>query len=459
MQERVFPRTIKLIVFLGDLFFLNALFLGLYMTGHLVIHPAELSWFLFLGFANVSWLMVLFYTNPYKIIRMAKTGRVVSEITFAVFQHFLITAALLLVLEIKQVHPWSLGVVYFTFLMVALVWRLIFIVWLRLYRQRGKDIQHVAVLGYGTLAIQLQRFFMRHPEYGYRVSGFFDVQGKPEKKLGSISDFYQHVTENKIDEVYCCVPYVSYIQVKDVIAWCEDKFIKVKVLNEFRAFSLKGVELEHYDNLPILNVIALPLDDKRNQLLKRLFDVVFAALFFITVGWWLFALIALAIKLDSKGPVFFRQTRAGKNNTRFNCFKFRTMVVNDQADSLQATRSDPRITRVGSFLRKTSLDELPQFFNVLLGDMSIVGPRPHPILLNEKFLDRIAKFMARHSVKPGITGLAQVRGYRGETQRLQDMKGRFRLDVFYIENWSFIFDLKIIIATVTGLLADNEKAY
>lgn len=459
MREGRFTRFIKFVIFCGDVVFLNSLFLILYFLGHLVVHPIDRSWFVFLGLTNLSWLLVLFYTNPYKLLRITKVGHVAADISFAVFQQFLITAALLYLMQFPQVHWWSIAAVYLIFLTIVLGWRVTFLFLLRHYRIRGKNIQSVVVMGYGPLAIQLQRFFSRHPEYGYRIVGFFDDQRQAGKVRGGIQDFYEFVVNKAIDEVYCCAPYMSHQQVRDVINWCEDKFIKVKVLNEYRALSLKNVELERYDNIPILSVTALPLDDKRNQLLKRLFDLMFALLFMITVGWWLFLLLGLIIKLDSRGPVFFRQQRAGRNNTTFTCWKFRTMRVNDEADSLQATRNDPRITRIGSFLRKTSLDELPQFLNVLQGTMSVVGPRPHPLQLNQTFARRIGKFMARHSVKPGITGLAQVKGYRGETRELHDMRGRFRLDVFYIENWSFPLDVKIILQTIGQIFKGSEKAY
>jgi len=459
MQESGFSRTVKLIIFAGDVVFLNALYLILYFIGHLIIHPVDQSWFLFLVLTNVTWLVVLFYSNPYKIFRIVKLRQVASEITFAVFQHFLITSTILYLMQVKQVHWWSLAIVYAVFLVLVLHWRLLLVSLLRWYRSKGKNVQRVAILGYGSLAIQLQRFFQRNPQYGFEVSGFFDYEAKSGKKIGGIEDFFNHVIKNKIDEVYCCVPYVSYQQVREVIDWSEDKFIKVKVLNEFRAFSLKGVKLERYDNIPILSVTSLPLDDKRNKLLKRVFDILFAATFLMLIGWWLFAIISLMIKIDSSGPVFFKQIRAGRNNLKFHCLKFRTMQVNPLADTIQATRNDSRITRVGSLLRRTSLDELPQFINVLIGDMSIIGPRPHPLVLNEVFSERIRKFMSRHSVKPGITGLAQVKGYRGETQKLHDMKGRFRLDVFYIENWSLAFDVKIIVQTIFHLFKGSEKAY
>ncbi|MFN5170110.1 MAG: undecaprenyl-phosphate glucose phosphotransferase [Cyclobacteriaceae bacterium] len=459
MNSGRFARFVKFVLFLGDVLFLNILFLALYFRGHLIIHPIDRSWFVFLGLINLSWLIVLFGTNPYKVFRVTKAGNLARDIAFAIFQQFLITSTVLYLMAFPQVHWWSVAAVYSIFLLVELAWRLIFLYYLRWNRLRGKNIQRVAVLGYGPLAIQLQRFFSRHPEFGYRISGFFDDNHRSEKISGDLEGFFEHVSQEGIEEVYCCAPYLPYDQVREVIDWCEDKFIKVKVLNEYRALSLKSVELERYDNIPILSVTALPLDDKRNQLLKRLFDLTFASLFMVMVGWWLFLLLALIIRLDSRGPVFFRQLRAGRNNTAFKCWKFRTMRVNDEADSLQATRNDPRVTRVGGFLRKTSLDELPQFLNVLQGNMSVVGPRPHPLLLNENFARRIGKFMARHSVKPGITGLAQVKGYRGETRELHDMRGRFRLDVFYIENWSFPLDVKIILQTIGQMFKGSGKAY
>ena len=174
---------------------------------------------------------------------------------------------------------------------------------------------------------------------------------------------------------------------------------------------------------------------------------------------WLVPLIGLLIKLESKGPVFFKQNRHGRNNKLFLCYKFRTMVVNQLSDTKQATKNDPRITRVGSILRKTSIDEVPQFINVFLGSMSVVGPRPHPIKLNEEFAPQIDRFFQRHAVKPGITGLAQAKGFRGETSQFNDMYGRVKLDRFYVKNWSLFLDLKIIILTIISIIKSNENAY
>jgi exopolysaccharide biosynthesis polyprenyl glycosylphosphotransferase len=217
--------------------------------------------------------------------------------------------------------------------------------------------------------------------------------------------------------------------------------------------------MEQYDKLPGIDMSSFSIDEPRSQLLKRIFDLIFATFFSILVLSWLIPIIALLIKLESKGPVFFIQLRNGEKNTPFGCIKFRTMFLNNEADSKQATKDDSRITRVGKFLRKSSIDEFPQFINVLKGEMSLIGPRPHPIKLNEKFAPLIANIMSRHYVKPGITGLAQCMGYRGETQTLADMENRVRLDRYYIENWTFWLDIKIIFLTVVSLIRGSDKAF
>lgn len=193
--------------------------------------------------------------------------------------------------------------------------------------------------------------------------------------------------------------------------------------------------------------------------IKRSMDVLFSLFVFVFIISWLFPIIGLLIKMDSKGPIFFKQLRHGKNNIPFYCYKFRTMYVNKEADTKQATEDDPRVTRMGKFLRKSSLDELPQFFNVFIGEMSVVGPRPHAIPMNIKFCEEIDNFMYRHAVKPGITGLAQAKGFRGETKDFFDIYSRCKLDIFYVDNWSPWLDFKIMIWTALSLLQNNSKVY
>jgi len=215
----------------------------------------------------------------------------------------------------------------------------------------------------------------------------------------------------------------------------------------------------HYQDLYIEDSLLHPLDDATNRLIKRTFDIAFSAAVIIILLSWLLPLLAVLIKVTSKGPVFFVQKRHGINNKTFRCLKLRTMRTGQEHQFKQATRNDDRVTPLGRFLRKTSLDEMPQFLNALVGDMAVVGPRPHALKHNEKFSPAIRNFWQRHTVKPGITGLAQIRGYRGDTSTIMRMKNRVRLDIFYIQNWTFILDVKIVWMTVVSLLRGDQNAF
>jgi exopolysaccharide biosynthesis polyprenyl glycosylphosphotransferase len=225
-----------------------------------------------------------------------------------------------------------------------------------------------------------------------------------------------------------------------------------------RAFD-KNILLELYGHMPILTPRQEPLENKANEFVKRAFDIVFSSFVLVFLLSWLLPLLALIIKLDSKGPVFFKQLRSGRNNKPFYCLKFRSMYVNTDSDSKQASRGDSRITRIGAVLRKTNLDELPQFINVLFGDMSVVGPRPHMLKHTEDYSLLIDNYMVRHFLTPGITGWAQVNGYRGETKETSLMNERVKADIWYLENWSFFLDLKIVFLTVWQAIRGNENAY
>ncbi|WP_339877736.1 sugar transferase [uncultured Algoriphagus sp.] len=209
----------------------------------------------------------------------------------------------------------------------------------------------------------------------------------------------------------------------------------------------------------IFNRYSVNLLDSSQIISKRIFEILSVSIFLLLIASWLFPIIALFIKMESKGPVFYKQLRHGQNNVPFYCFKFRSMKFEPETNFKQATKGDSRVTKVGAFLRKSSLDELPQLLNVLIGEMAIVGPRPHAIPMNKEFAEKMENFMCRHMVKPGITGLAQAKGYRGEILNLSDMNARLRYDLFYIKNWSFLFDLKIILLTFNSLIFRNKNAY
>jgi putative colanic acid biosynthesis UDP-glucose lipid carrier transferase len=460
MQHR-FSKYLPLLTFVGDIFALNGLLIFLYLNGHLIVETYDRSWFLFLFILNVSWVVIVLFTSPYRVQRVYPLIKLVQNTGYSVLQHFLFSFTLIFLFDFVLVHNWGPIISYLIFGFLILVLRMSLYYFLSFYRSKGYNFRNVAIIGFGAIAKHLEVFFTLHPEYGYRFIGYFDDVAKSPKVIGDINGIKTMITNPTvpIDEIYCCLPYVRYGQIKQIIDLAEDRLIKVKLITDFRAFSFKGLELERYDHIPVLNVSSIPLDNRDNQVIKRIFDVLFSLFIALTVFSWLFPIIALAIKLDSKGPVFFKQKRTGKDNTDFLCWKFRTMRTNGEADIRQATRLDCRVTRVGAILRKTSLDELPQFFNVLQGTMSVVGPRPHMLKHTEEYARLIKKFMVRHHVKPGITGLAQAKGYRGETKNLLEMKNRVKLDRFYIENWSFILDLKIIVATAISLAKGDQKAY
>lgn len=242
---------------------------------------------------------------------------------------------------------------------------------------------------------------------------------------------------------------------------CLDLGIRVRIIPNFYREIETRFSLEENRQTPILKLQVEPLEDPFNSMIKRAFDIVFSGVVLITIFPILMLIFGLIIKLTSKGAIFFKQTRSGLNHSEFTCWKFRTMKVIDQrqADKIQASKDDPRITWIGKFMRRTNLDEFPQFINVLLGDMSIVGPRPHPLSLNEKFGNKLSFYMTRHQCKPGVTGWAQANGYRGETKEDFLMEKRIEFDRYYIYHWTFWLDIKIIFLTVWKMLSGDEQAY
>ena len=248
-------------------------------------------------------------------------------------------------------------------------------------------------------------------------------------------------------------------KIKDLVDFCDKNMMRFKVVPDFRGFLFKRVNIDFFDDVPVVTLRAEPLTDITNRFFKRVFDILFSSLVIVFVLSWLYPIIAILIKFSSKGPVLFKQARSGVANREFMCYKFRSMTQSVDADTKQASKGDARITKIGAFLRKSSLDEFPQFINVFMGDMSIVGPRPHMLAHTEEYSALINKYMVRQLVKPGITGAAQVNGYRGETKELKDMEGRVRLDVWYIENWSLSVDINIIFHTVWNVFKGDENAF
>lgn len=320
---------------------------------------------------------------------------------------------------------------------------------------------YIIVGGKGTNIKHIFKSF----EYAYQgkakcLGRFGNTNYNYIKNIGTYSKLKAFIRDSKnVDKLYYIYSDLSNEEIRELMQLCQTNFIDFEIVPRETDLFPRGVNVEFSDDLPVLTLKSEPLFRLRNKIIKRTFDVFFSSMVILLIFPWLIPIIAVLIKLESKGPIFFIQDRSGYKGDAFLCFKFRTMTVNQDADNKQATKNDNRITKIGAFLRKTSLDEFPQFLNVFLGQMSVVGPRPHMLKHTEHYTDLIDIFMIRHQAKPGITGWAQVNGYRGPTEQLSQMENRVKSDVWYIENWSFFLDLKCIFYTIFNVLKGEENAF
>ena len=458
MTQR-YSKYLKEINLAGDIVFLNVAFFAVYFLFFDTLSTIFRSRYFELQlFFNISWIVSAYFLNVHDNTRTLSFERIIRRLLNALGLYLLLIFAFLGV-KGSTIDKAFIFQAYVATSLAVTVFNLGLLVFLKYYRRIGYNFRNVIIAGYGEMSTELRKFFTFHPEHGYKFLGYFDDNFNSPIIKGKVSTIKEMALSQNVDEIYCVLPYMDPKQVRDLINFGEDNFIKVRVVPDFRGFPFKGVEVQLYDFIPVLDFRPIPLDDQFNNFLKRVFDIIFSSLAIVFVISWLFPIIAIFIRMESSGPVIFKQKRSGKNNRPFVCYKFRTMTMNKDSDLKQATKFDKRITKVGAFLRKTNLDELPQFFNVLKGEMSVVGPRPHMLRHTEEFSKSVDKFMLRHSIKPGITGLAQAKGYRGETNTVAKIKNRVKLDRFYVENWSLLFDLKIIMMTVSSMLKGDENAY
>lgn len=410
----------------------------------------------FAVFISLSWIIIALNIGFYEVYRFTKVVAIGNRI-LKQFALFTIVCFAFLGLYVKDSNPRE--TIIYTVISVFLIaaFKLFIYYFLRKYRTLyGGNFRKVVLLGNPKRVAQLATFFDENPDYGYQLVKIFSTE--TDKKL-SIESCYDFVKKEKIDEIYCSLYDLTNIQVNDMIDFADNNLKILKFLPDNKEFFARNLKLDYYGYIPILSLRSIPLDDIINQMIKRTFDIVFSLIIIVFVLSWLIPILAFFIKSESKGPIFFMQMRNGLNYKEFNCYKFRSMRLNEIADIEQVSKNDPRITKIGRFMRKTSIDELPQFFNVFLGEMSVVGPRPHMVSHTEMYAQKVDKFMVRHFIKPGITGLAQTNGFRGEVENDQDIIYRVKYDIFYMENWSLLLDLKIIFMTLVNAVKGEEKAY
>jgi len=324
--------------------------------------------------------------------------------------------------------------------------------YLRFRRAKGFYVHRVFIVGLNDMSIFLRHLLNNNPMLGYEFIGY--VSDKPEEDedvLGNMEELVSLVNQHQIDFLFVThSAYNDLMKSRELLALCNKIGVRLRFVPENQYWFKNRMDMETVGSLVVFNPQEIPLDDMQARFFKRIFDVFFSSMVILFIISWLFPIISLLIKLSSKGPVFFSQKRTGINNKTFTCLKFRSMQMNNECDEKQASVNDHRITAIGRFLRKTNIDEFPQFFNVLIGQMSIVGPRPHMLKHTEQYSELIEYYRVRHYVKPGITGWAQVNGYRGETDKLWKMEKRVEFDMSYLENWTFWWDLKIVLLTIFG---------
>lgn len=400
-----------------------------------------------------SWGVSVYLMGKYQLRRFSRIPKTIQK---SARLGFVFMGTNFLMQEAFIVHPLPLHfflVFHVLFFVGIVLFRVTFIKVMKRYRSLGRNYRNVVILGDTPDTKRLAKTFQESSDLGYRLKHTISFKEFDFDRLTQI------IEEDEVNEIYISAHKFTNKEFNKIIDYADNNLIKIRVVPNFSGFFASNLKLDYVGFQPILVHREIALDDIVNASIKRGFDIVFSLLVIVGLLSWLVPLMALIIKWESKGPIFFIQKRSGINNEDFGCIKFRSMAVNAQSDAMQATKGDMRVTRVGAFIRKTSIDELPQFINVLLGDMSVVGPRPHMVRHTKEFSDVVDRYMLRHFVKPGITGLAQTMGYRGETKSKGDIKGRITLDRFYIENWNFFLDLKIIYKTVVNGVRGEENAY
>ncbi|WP_104735081.1 undecaprenyl-phosphate glucose phosphotransferase [Hanstruepera ponticola] len=441
---------IRPISYFFDLSIINGLGLLYFFNG--IVDP-----FIFVLATSGSWVALSLFSKFYEVYRYTREITIVSLI----FRQILLFGLILFAFsgfyrELNILPKVIIKYILSIFILIALLKFSMYYL-LQKYRTAfGGNYRITVILGRNKQTNSLENFFKNNPEYGYIHKKTFNTKDYDSFDL---EECFRFIRQEKIDEIYCAASELSNKQMNRVVDFADNNLKILKFLPDNKDIYSKKLKYEYYDYIPILSLRDIPLDYPVNQFFKRSFDIIFSSFVIVFLLSWLTPIIAILIKLESRGPVFFKQSRNGFNYKEFDCYKFRSMTPNKDAHLYQATRGDQRVTKIGKFIRKTSIDELPQFYNVLFGDMSVVGPRPHMVSHTNMYAKKIDKFMVRHFVKPGITGLAQVSGFRGEVETDKDIIGRVKYDIFYIENWSLLLDLKIITKTFINTIKGEEKAY
>lgn len=443
---------------LGDLAVLNfsLVFVGWIDLEIHVRNFTQISTYILHG--NLSWFITYFvFANQNLYLR----GRFYSRflrISKRQFIFYVVAAALAVVYDTQKLHRSYFLHYTLLFYGIRMMAYWLGYKYLQYKRSKGINTLRTLIIGCNKTGFLLKRILESNPMFGYNFVGFACSDHKVESDLlGRPKDLEKLIDKHNIGIVFVTFSFFSndtnLFDNSKILEICNRKGIRLRLVPHRNLSVQNKISHETIGGLVAFNPQEIPLDYVGGRVLKRMFDILFSGLVILLLFSWLFPIVALLIRLDSKGPIFFKQKRTGYNNQDFNCLKFRSMKVNGESDSRQATANDDRITKFGAFLRKSNIDELPQFINVFIGHMSVVGPRPHMLKHTEQYSALIGNYLVRHYVKPGITGWAQVNGLRGETKELSAMERRVDADVEYMEKWSLPLDLQIVWLTIFGKTA------
>ncbi|WP_316809984.1 undecaprenyl-phosphate glucose phosphotransferase [Pedobacter heparinus] len=426
---------------------------------------AEIKTFIVLNLvSNIFWLMSSYLTAAYIIYKDVNL-KILSKrtaISLVMFCFALVSFSLLANYHLDQFFAICIVVGFGIFLLIS---RLMLISYVLYTRTNRKFYNNVVIIGFNETSRSLTRLFYSS-QSNLRFRGYFDDIDEDSLKqaypiLGNVGNCLDYAIDHHISEIYCTLSPESSADLYRIAEEAEKHFIRFRFVPDLSKFIGRKVHVDFIDNMPILSLRSEPMEYRTAQIKKRLFDIIMSSMILLFLLSWLLPILAILIKFDSKGPVFFSQKRTGRNNREFSCLKLRSLkpVNNANEATAQVTQNDNRLTRVGRFLRKTNLDELPQFFNVLMGEMSIVGARPHMLKHTIDFANLEEAYMIRHLSKPGVTGWAQINGFRGEIKKITQLKKRIEYDIWYIENWNLLLDIKIIFLTIYVTIKGDENAY
>lgn len=471
MESRhIFILIILLIVL--DALALNCSFGLVYGSGILNDHYSDRELTFLLLFLNLTWFIASFVNRTYNQLNVQSIDSLFKRmITTFLTQVLLLIVGLAFIKHIQFFNSYTFCILLAQFIGTSTV-RLIIYFSEQNYPKLNLHKKKIVIIGNHDLASVLEKYFLKN-KLSFNLAGCFTdfntevIDERNSKKINRLKDTVKFAIENNLDEVYTTQFPEQCKDLQGILNLAEKNCVRVKYVTSFIQYKREEESFTNssyifnnfYDGIPILVNRREPLSAIGNRIVKRLFDIVFSLLVIVFLLSWFLPLMSLLIKLESRGDALFLQLRSGKKNKPFYCYKFRSMNMNKDSNNLQASRNDPRITRIGAFMRKTSIDELPQFFNVLFGHMSVVGPRPHMLKHTEEYSKLIDQYMVRHFLKPGITGWAQINGYRGETKKHEQMLGRVKHDIWYMENWSLFLDIKIVFKTVANAIKGEENAF